>query len=136
MADTLMKVLIVDDSEATRELLSAVVESYAAQAQRRAAIQAVGSGLEALRVLPANPLDLIITDINMPDINGLELIAFARQHPLHQQTPLIVVSTQSGAHDREKALSLGANAYCEKPVSLEALTAAIEPLLGQGGGQG
>lgn len=124
-----LKVLIVDDSAAARALLTAAVETVAAQLGRTPLITAVGSGFEALRLLPANPLHLIITDINMPDVHGLELIAFARQHPLHAKTPLLVVTTQSAARDRDKALALGADAFCPKPVTIDELRAKITPLL-------
>ena len=124
-----LKVLIVDDSAAARALLTAAIETVASQLGRTPVITAVGSGFEALRLLPANPLDLIVTDINMPDVHGLELIAFTRQHPLHAHTPLLVVTTQSAARDRDKAMALGADAYCVKPVTIDDLRAKITPLL-------
>jgi two-component system chemotaxis response regulator CheY len=129
MAGKDLRVLIVDDSAAARALLAAAVETVAGQLGRTPMITTVGSGFEALRLLPANPLHLIITDINMPDVHGLELIAFARQHPLHLTTPVLVVTTQSAPRDREKALALGANAFCPKPVTIDELRAKITPLL-------
>ena len=71
-----MKVLIVEDSRAMRGLIRATVE----QIQGFSTYEA-GSGFDALKALPTHQFDLIITDINMPDINGLELISFVKNHP-------------------------------------------------------
>src|SRR5262249_58177487 len=79
------------------------------------------SGFEALRLLPRGPYDLVITDINMPDINGLELISFIRKSELHKETPVLIISTQSSERDRERGLSLGATGYIVKPFTPEAL---------------
>ena len=79
------------------------------------------SGFDALRLLPRGPYDLVITDINMPDINGLELLSFIRKSELHKSTPVLIISTQSSERDRERGLSLGANAYLVKPFTSEAL---------------
>jgi len=128
-----LRVLIVDDSAATRALLSAAVEMVAEQLGRAPEVTAVGSGFEALRLLPANPLDLVVTDINMPDVHGLELISFVRSHPLHESTPVLVVTTQGAQRDRDKAMALGANSYCVKPVELASLTEALVELIGAGG---
>lgn len=73
------------------------------------------NGFEALRVLPREKVDLIITDINMPDINGLELVSFIRNSDSYRTTPLIIISTEGSERDREKGLALGANAYLVKP---------------------
>lgn len=130
MPAQLFKVLVVDDSSATRALLSAVVTQVIEDSGAEVEIIPAESGLEALRFLPGHSLDLIITDINMPDINGLELISFARKHPRHSGTPLLVVSTQTAAQDRDRALALGASDYCEKPIQPDALNSVIGNLLG------
>ena len=70
-----------------------------------------------LRLLPRGPYDLVITDINMPDINGLELISFIRKSESHKATPVLIISTQSSERDRARGLSLGANGYLIKPFS-------------------
>ncbi len=73
------------------------------------------TGFEALKRLPETNIQLIITDINMPDINGLEFISFVREHPLYCRIPIIIVSTESSPDDRQRGLQLGANAYLVKP---------------------
>lgn len=131
-----LRVLVVDDSAATRALLCAAIEMVAEQLGRTPEVTAVGSGFEALRLLPANPLDLVVTDINMPDVHGLELISFVRRHPLHASTPVLVVTTEGAPRDRDKALALGANSYCVKPVTLESLTEKLVELVGGAAGRG
>jgi two-component system chemotaxis response regulator CheY len=79
------------------------------------------SGFDALRLLPRGPYDLVITDINMPDINGLELVQFIRRSEQHRATPIVLISTQSSERDRQRGLTLGANAYLTKPFTQEAL---------------
>ena len=63
----------------------------------------------------------MITDINMPDINGLELISFIRKSEAHKNTPIVIISTQSSERDRARGLALGADAYLIKPFSQDAL---------------
>jgi two-component system chemotaxis response regulator CheY len=92
-----------------------------AQSSAAAEVVEASSGFEALRLLPRGPYDLVITDINMPDINGLELISFIRKSELHKHTPVLIISTQSSERDRARGLSLGANGYLLKPFTPEAL---------------
>lgn len=87
------------------------------------------SGFEALRLLPRASFALIITDINMPDINGLELVRFVRESERHRQTPLIIVSTDGRSADRERGMRLGADAYLIKPFDAAELLAALERVL-------
>ena len=79
------------------------------------------SGFEALRLLPRGPWDLVITDINMPDINGLELLSFIRKSEQHRGVPVLLISTQSSERDRERGLKLGADGYLAKPFAPESL---------------
>ena len=79
------------------------------------------SGFDALRLLPRGPYHLVITDINMPDINGLELVRFIRQSDQHRDTRVLLISTQSSSKDRERGMALGADAYLAKPFSPESL---------------
>ena len=89
-------------------------------------------GFEALRLLPRGPYDLVITDINMPDINGLELIQFIRTNEHHRTTPILLISTQSSERDRARALSLGADGYVAKPFTPEDLRARVKAQLEKG----
>jgi two-component system chemotaxis response regulator CheY len=80
-------------------------------------------GFDAMRLLPRGPYDLIVTDINMADINGLELIHFIRKSEHHRSTPLVIISTQNTERDVTRGLALGANAYLAKPFTPEQLRA-------------
>jgi two-component system chemotaxis response regulator CheY len=86
-------------------------------------------GFDAMRLLPRDRYDLIITDINMTDINGLELIRFIRRSAHHRQTPLLVISTLRAKQDAERGLALGANVYLPKPFTPEQLRESCEQLM-------
>ncbi len=118
------RILVVEDSSAMRAFVRAALE----EAEMVREIVEASSGFEALRVLPREPFDLAIVDINMPDVNGLELIRFMRSSEAHKTTPLLVISSESSDRDRERGLSLGANAYLAKPFTAEALIGAVRAL--------
>ena len=99
-----------------RELLCAAVESLI-----EVEVHTAESGFEALKVLPRHRFELIITDINMPDINGLELINFVKKNPHYKDTPLFVVTTEGREQDRDRGLQLGADEYVVKPFAAERL---------------
>lgn len=83
------------------------------------------SGFDALRILPRERFDLLLVDINMPNINGLELISFIRRSETHRDTPLLIISTEASERDRARAMTLGANGYLAKPFTAEALAEAV-----------
>ncbi|MFT3706517.1 MAG: response regulator [Archangium sp.] len=111
------KVLIVEDSGATRELLRAALETLEV-----IEVHTAVNGFDALKVLPRHRFELIITDINMPDINGLELINFVKKNPHYKDTPLFVVTSEGREQDRDRGLMLGANEYVVKPFSPERIS--------------
>lgn len=119
------KILIAEDSPTMRSLIVSTISVLGDFDMVEAA-----NGFEALRALPREKVDLVITDINMPDINGLELVSFIKQNPHYQNTPLIIISTEGSERDREKGLALGADAYLVKPFSPEALQELIRHYLG------
>ena len=87
------------------------------------------NGFEALRLLPRERYDLVVTDINMPDIHGLEVLSFMRKSEQHAQTPVVIVSTESAQRDRERGMALGANAYLTKPFEPELLRSTARRVL-------
>jgi len=121
----LQRILIVEDSETMRALIAASLEDL----EEPLKITEAASGFEALRCLPRDEFDLIVTDINMPDINGLELVSFVKNSPLYSSIPLVIVSTERSERDREKGVSLGADAYLVKPFEPEALREIARDLL-------
>jgi two-component system chemotaxis response regulator CheY len=124
------RLLVVEDSLSVRAFVRAVVEApdFASRHRGVEVVEASG-GFEAMRLLPRGPYDLIITDINMCDINGLELIHFIRSSAHHAATPLLIVSTQRAEADVQRGLSLGANAYLVKPFTPEQLRVSCDRLL-------
>jgi two-component system chemotaxis response regulator CheY len=115
MAAASHRVLLVEDSATMRAYVVAALEAEGFT------VTPTASGFEALKILPRNQFDLIITDINMPDINGLELIRFVRESPIHGKVPLVIISTDGAERDRDRGLKLGADAYLVKPFAPEAL---------------
>ncbi|HUU02207.1 MAG TPA: response regulator [Myxococcota bacterium] len=118
------EVLVVEDSSAMRSFIASTVEEIEGVRATE-----VSSGFEALKELPRRQFDLIITDINMPDINGLELVHFIRENDRYRECPLVIVSTESSQRDRERGLALGANSYLVKPFSPSDLRDCVERFL-------
>jgi two-component system chemotaxis response regulator CheY len=121
-------VLVVEDSKAIRSMIRISLEEtggfFAVEA---------GNGFEALKTLPTRRFDLIITDINMPDINGLELIGYVKSNPTYRDIPLIIVSTEKSEEDKKRGITLGAAGYVVKPFRKEELMAMVTKVLGESG---
>jgi two-component system, chemotaxis family, chemotaxis protein CheY len=118
-------ILIVEDSSTTRALIRAIIDELGDFETAEAA-----SGFEALKMLPQQEYDLIITDINMPDINGLELINFVRSNARYTHVPIIIVSTEKSEEDKKRGMALGATAYVTKPFKSAELQEAILKIIG------
>ena len=85
--------------------------------------------------MPRGPYDLVVSDVNMPDINGLELLAFIRKNSQHKTTPVLLISTQSSERDRgAPASASGADAFLAKPFTPETLRKEALRMLGQARG--
>jgi len=89
----------------------------------------VTNGFEALKMLPQKNFDIILTDINMPDINGLELLSFIKNHPNYRTIPVVIISTEKSEADRKRGLALGADDYLTKPFEPQDLQFIIKKLL-------
>jgi two-component system, chemotaxis family, chemotaxis protein CheY len=126
------RILVVEDSSACRAFVRAALEGAPElfDAEEVEIVEA-SSGFDALRLLPRGHYDLVITDINMPDINGLELVRFMRGNERYRTVCTIIVSTQSSEKDRARGLALGANAFLAKPFTVEALHQAITANIGR-----
>src|SRR5258708_33566254 len=99
------RILVVEDSVSARAFVRAVLESpdfgtrvTGVSGEAGCEVVEASSGFDAMRLLPRGPYDLIITDINMTDINGLELIRFIRKSEHHRTTPLVIISTLRAEH--------------------------------------
>jgi two-component system chemotaxis response regulator CheY len=119
------RILIAEDTPAMRQLLRAALEQLVPEPSFCEA----ENGFAALRALSRERFELLLTDINMPDIHGLELVSFARKSPLQQRLPIIVVSSEGSERDRARALALGADAYLVKPIHGDELCRIARDLL-------
>ena len=116
--------LVVDDSGAMRRQLCTALA--------RLEIRAVeaGDGADAWRQLQSGSVfDLILTDINMPLLDGLKLVGLVRSAGAHRATPVLVITTESAEEDRRRAEVLGANGYLTKPVRADQVIDAVRALL-------
>jgi len=111
-----LSALIVDDSETTRSFIRSLIEDMA-----DIEVLEASSGFEAFRILPGRSIDIIFVDINMPDINGIELINFLKTNDLYKNIPVIIISTERSKEDMSKGMALGAFAYLTKPVNPDEL---------------
>jgi two-component system, chemotaxis family, chemotaxis protein CheY len=117
-------VLIVEDSKAIRSMIRMALEEAGGFFTAEA-----GNGFEALKTLPTRHFDLIITDINMPDINGLELIGYVKSNPTYREIPLVIVSTEKSEEDKKRGIALGAAGYIVKPFKKEELLEVVMRVL-------
>lgn len=117
--------LIVDDSNAVRAFVRASLEGA-----DFARVLEAETGFEALRLLASNKFDVVIVDVNMPDINGLELLAFMNKSPRQQGARKILISTQVDGPDVKRGSELGADAFLQKPFEVDDLKNLIRGLLG------
>jgi two-component system chemotaxis response regulator CheY len=104
-------VLIVEDSPTMRQLIS-----FALKRLRGIRIVEANDGVDGLKKLSSERFDLILTDINMPIMDGLKLVSLVRNDANYKDTPIIVITTEGALEDRERALALGANDYITKPI--------------------
>ena len=128
----MQRILIVEDSATMRSLLASSLEDL----EQPTKVVEAESGFEALRFLPREDFDLVVTDTNMPDINGLELVSFIKNNEKYASIPLVIVSTEGSERDREKGLELGADAYLVKPFDPEDLRQVVGDLLARREAQG
>jgi two-component system chemotaxis response regulator CheY len=121
-----MKILVVEDSASMRSYVATIIEG-----DNDLEIVEASTGFEALKTLPHHKFDAIVTDINMPDINGLELVSFLKNHPVYKVIPILVISTESADADRQRAVDLGAEEYVCKPFEASELMAKLRRLLAE-----
>lgn len=117
--------LVVEDSPVMRQLLV-----FALARVRNLRVVEADDGVDGLRKLAAHRFDVIITDINMPVMDGLKLVRRVRSDPNHKDTPIIIITTEGSQEDRQRALQLGANAYITKPIQAPQVIAKVRELLG------
>jgi two-component system chemotaxis response regulator CheY len=117
-------ILVVDDSAAVRRQLRDALE-----ADGFAVVEAE-NGVKGLEVATETPVNLMIVDVNMPIMDGLEMIGKVRDVPRHKATPIFVLTTESGGDAAKRGKSVGATAWIVKPVKPDVLIKGIRTVLG------
>ena len=120
--------LVVEDSPMMRQLLV-----FALSRVKNLKVTEADDGVDGLRKLAGNKFDLILTDINMPIMDGLKLVKRIRTDPQHKDTPIVIITTEGSQEDRQRALQLGANAYITKPIQAPQVIAKVKELLKMSG---
>ena len=116
--------LVVEDSPMMRQLLV-----FALARIKKLTVTEADDGVDGLRKLAAGKYDLIITDINMPILDGLKLVKRLRADGAYMKVPIIIITTEGAEEDRQRALALGANAYITKPIQAPQVIAKVKELL-------
>lgn len=119
------RILIVDDSEMTRRLISTAIRRVGDIEYEEAK-----DGFEAIQKLAAKEFNLLFVDINMPNINGLELIDYCQQSEHYRSIPIVIISTEDSLRDQQKGLALGATDFLMKPIQLDRLIDVINHTIG------
>jgi two-component system chemotaxis response regulator CheY len=119
--------MIVDDSAAMRAFIVRVI--WLSGLDVGGCIQA-SNGQEALDLLRANWIDIVLTDVNMPVMNGEQFVTCMEEDELLRTIPVLVISTDGSEHRVQRMMSLGAKGYVKKPFSPELLRKSMEQLLG------
>lgn len=122
MAD--IRFLVVEDSPTMRQLIT-----FSLKRIPNSKIVEASDGVDALKKLKEGRFDLIVSDINMPLMDGLKLVSMIRNDPAYRSTPIVIVTTEGSQTDREKGLALGANAYLSKPIQTNELLKIVRELL-------
>jgi len=119
------KVLVVEDSPTMRQLIV-----FALKRVRGIDITEAQDGVDGLKKLSADRYDLILTDINMPIMDGLKLVSLVRNDPTYKTVPIVIITTEGASEDRERALAIGANEYITKPIQTSRIIDTAKRLLG------
>ena len=124
----MINILVVDDSATIRRMVRAALQPVTA-----AQFVEAETGLEAIERLAFAPVGLIVLDLNMPDMHGLEVLRFVRAHATYRDIPVLVLTTRGDDASRAAALAAGATAYVTKPFAPALLAAEARKLLDRGG---
>lgn len=120
----LNNVLIVDDSPTMRMLIVFALSKYVG-----CSVEQASNGLEALEIIERRKPDMVVADINMPEMNGLELIAKVRETHPKASLPIIVITTEGSDDDIRRGFQAGATEYLVKPFQPHKLHAIVDRLL-------
>jgi two-component system chemotaxis response regulator CheY len=117
-------ILVVDDSPTIRRMVRAALGSLA-----DVAFVEAGSGLQAIETLAVQTVRMVVLDLNMPDMHGLDVLKFLRSHTQYRDLPVMILTTRGDETSRDAALQAGASAYMTKPFSPSVLASSVRELL-------
>lgn len=117
-------ILIVDDSNAIRQSISFVLE------EAGFAVVPANDGMDAVQKLEGQQFDLVISDVNMPNMDGIALVRHIRQTAKHKFTPVLMLTTESQAGVMQEGKAAGATGWIVKPFEQEKLLAVVKKLVG------
>ncbi|HEY1911053.1 MAG TPA: response regulator [Vicinamibacterales bacterium] len=120
----MQRILIADDSATIRKMVRASLQSLADTQFLEAS-----TGLEAIEQLAVARVQLVVLDLNMPDMHGIEVLRFVRRHEHYRNLPVIVLTTRGDDSSRETAVEAGATTYMTKPFAPQSLAATVRTLL-------
>lgn len=117
--------LIADDSSTVRKFVGFALKSMGIE------VVTASDGMDALEKLTSEKFDIVITDLNMPYVDGYELISSIREIEYYKDVPIIILSSESGEEDKTKGLSVGANSYMIKPFDAKKLQYEVSKFLSE-----
>jgi len=120
-----LNALVVEDSPPMRKMIV-----FALSRIRQLKVVEADDGVDALRRIAGTKFDIILTDINMPILDGLKLVKRLRADDAYRDVPIIIITTEGADEDRQRALALGANAYVTKPIQAQQVIALVRETLG------
>ncbi len=120
----MIKILAVDDSPSMRMMVAATLRSAKYE------VVEAGDGVEALEIARRQQFQLVITDVNMPKMDGITLIKELRQLPAYQFTPLLTLTTESSAEKKAQGRAAGATGWIVKPFNPEKLLLTVKKVVG------
>ncbi len=121
-----IRTLIVDDSSVMRKIVERALRQAGLELLE---VHEAGSGVEGLEVLKAQPVDLILSDINMPTMDGLEFVRQIRTQNLAEGVPVVMITTESSEEHVRQAIQAGARGYIRKPFTAEQVKERVLPLV-------
>lgn len=120
-------ILVVEDSPTMRQLIS-----FAMKRIPNSRVIEASDGVDALKKLSSEKIDLILADINMPVMNGLKLLSLVRENNVYKKTPVIIITTEGAEEDKKRAMALGADAYLSKPIQTQELIRLVSSFIPSG----
>ncbi|MEK6581412.1 MAG: response regulator [Nitrospirota bacterium] len=117
-------ILVVEDSPTMRQLISFAMKRIA-----NSKVVEATDGVDALKKLSSEKIDLILADINMPVMDGLKLVSLVRGNAAYKSIPIIIITTEGAEEDKKKAIAIGANAYLPKPIQTQELIKLVNSII-------